>query len=79
MNVETSLNWPALGQKNMTSLEGWPDLLKFLCKELFSRDFKNWSIFREGQFSEVRFREVSLYLHVSVCGDEDDELNIILI
>jgi hypothetical protein len=36
----------------MAGLEEWLVLEDFLCKELFGRDLKNWSIFREGQFSE---------------------------
>jgi hypothetical protein len=43
---ETSLNRPALGTKHMAGLEGWPVLRDFLCKELFSRELKNWLIFK---------------------------------
>jgi hypothetical protein len=49
---ETSLNRPALGPKRLAGLEGWPFLWAFFCKELFSRDVKNWPVFREGRFSE---------------------------
>ena len=49
---ETSLNRPALGQKNMASLEEWPVLLDSLCKELFGWDQKNRPVFRENRFSE---------------------------
>jgi hypothetical protein len=49
---ETSLNWLALGSKNIADLEGWPVLWDFFCKELFGKDLKNRPIFREDQFSE---------------------------
>jgi hypothetical protein len=36
----------------MASLEGWPVLWDFLCKELFGKDLKNRPIVREGWYSE---------------------------
>jgi hypothetical protein len=57
-------NQPALGPKNMASLEGSGRFceIDFLCKEMFNRDLEIWPIFREGRFSEgLVNREVSLY------------------